>query len=117
MTEGLEIDRRDEGPVSVVALRGSLDGHTFVHLERTLNELLGDGQSRLVIDLSDLQYVASAGVGVFINIRHQAQERGGCLLLVNPGEVVREVFDILGLQALFDIQSDLDRAIAAAASG
>jgi anti-sigma B factor antagonist len=114
MSESLSIQERNEGDVLVMHLAGSLDGHTFVQMERTLKQRVEDGKRIFIMELQDLGYIASAGVGVFINIQQSVAEKGGGLLLVNPSPTVKEVFDILGLQALFQIHQDVNAALAAA---
>jgi len=114
MAATLNIDQRNEGPVTVLTLTGSLDGHTFVQMEKTMKDLVEADHKVFVIELSDLAYIASAGIGVFINIQQSVSNDGGGLILVNPSPVVREVFDILGLQALFQIHDGTDAALAAA---
>lgn len=114
MADSLTIDERNEGDVLVLSLSGSLDGHTFVGLERAMKDLVAGGQRVFVLELRDLTYIASAGVGVFINIQQSVADHGGGLLLVNPSPTVKEVFDILGLQALFQIHADTAAALAAA---
>ena len=114
MADSLTIEERAEGDVLILSLAGSLDGHTFVQMERRMKELVAEDHTVFVIELSELAYIASAGVGVFINIQQSVSEQGGGLLLVNPSPVVKEVFDILGLQALFQIHDDTGAALAAA---
>lgn len=114
MKSGLQINEGNLGPVRILRLQGYLDGHTFVDLERRLDALFKDGGGRVVVELSGLSYIASAGVGVFINSQHQVRKLGGSLQLVNPAPTVREVFGILGLEAIFTIHQTLDQGIKAA---
>lgn len=114
MKSGLTISERDDLPVHVLTLTGYLDGHTFVELERCLDRLVKTGQTKLVFELSGLSYIASAGVGAFINCQHQVKHAGGNLQLVNPSPSVREIFAILGLESLFVIHDTIDAGIAAA---
>jgi anti-sigma B factor antagonist len=114
MKSGLTISEREAPPVQVLTLTGYLDGHTFVELERRLEGLVAAGRTRLVIELSGLDYIASAGVGSFINCQHQVKRAGGNLQLVNPSASVREVFAILGLESLFVIHQTVEAGIAAA---
>lgn len=111
---GLTITDRTVGDVQVLALAGYLDGHTFQSLERRLEALLKVGASRLVIELSGLTYIASAGVGAFINMQHMLKKTGGNLQLVKPSDSVREIFSILGLDSLFVIHETLESGLAAA---
>ncbi len=115
MRSGLTLTETIHGPVTVLALKGYLDGHTFVDLEQRLDHALTTGSKRLVVDLSEVSYIASAGVGVLINGQHQLRKAGGSLQLVNPNDSVREVFNILGIESLFVVHDTLPSAIAAAA--
>ena len=114
MKSGLTISEQDALPVQVLSLSGYLDGHTVVELERRLDGLLSAGKNRLVLELSGLAYIASAGVGAFINCQHQVKRAQGNLQLVNPTPSVREIFAILGLESLFVIHDTTDAGIAAA---
>ncbi len=114
MKPGLTIAESSVGPVQVLKVGGYLDGHTAVELERKLGEVMKAGHKRLVMELSTLTYIASAGVGVLINIQHQAKKAGGGLVLVNPSPSVREIFSILGLQTILAIHDTLDAGVQAA---
>lgn len=111
---GLAIAEQTIGAVQVLSLSGYLDGHTFVNLERRLEALLTNGARRMVIELSGLSYIASAGVGAFINMQHMLKKTGGNLQLVKPSDSVREIFSILGLDSLFVIHDTLESGLAAA---
>lgn len=114
MKSGLIISESLSGTVQILKLSGYLDGHTFVELERSLDRSIKGGVNRLVLDLADLTYIASAGVGVFINAQHQVRKVGGSLQLVNPAPSVREVFGILGLEAIFTIHATVEQGVKAA---
>jgi anti-sigma B factor antagonist len=111
---GLKIAQSNVGAVKVLRLDGYLDGHTFIDLERFIDDLLKQGTCRLVIELSGMTYIASAGVGVFISAQHKANKSGGNLQLVNPSDSVREIFNILGLERLFVIHDTVEQGLAAA---
>ncbi len=114
MKSGLIITESRIEDVLVLKLSGYLDGHTFVELEKSLDTAIKGGSHRIVIDLAELTYIASAGVGVFINSQHQVRKHGGSLQLVNPAPSVREVFGILGLEVIFTIHQTVDQGVRAA---
>jgi len=114
MKPGLTISESSLGNVHVLRLAGYLDGHTFVDLERRFDALFKEGRTRLVVELSGLTYIASAGVGVFINGQHKARNSGGSLQLANPSASVREIFSILGLESVFVIHDTIEQGVAAA---
>mgnify|MGYP001606061326 CR=1 FL=1 len=115
MKAGLTVTEQIHGAVLIVHLAGYLDGHTCAEMDRRATALLARHQ-RLVLELSGLGYIASAGVGIFINLQHRAQKAGGNLQLVNPSPGVREIFAILGLESLFVIHATLAEGVAAAAA-
>jgi len=89
--------------VSLVRVTGYLDAHTFEKLEETIAELFADDRYKIVVDLSKVEYISSAGAGVFIGALSEAQENEGNIVLMCPTSNVREVFDLLGLTQIFKV--------------
>jgi anti-sigma B factor antagonist len=102
----------DNGVV-VVRLAGYLDAHTFERLEEAIAELFSKGHYKLVVDLGEVEYISSAGAGVFIGTLSEAHEHNGNIVLMNPTANVREVFDLLGLTTIFQVVDDRATALAA----
>jgi anti-anti-sigma factor len=79
-----------------IALTGRLDTNTAPQLDEVLNRVLEDrGISRLVFDLSHLQYLSSAGIRCFIRARKAIEAGGGKVAILNPQPAVRKVLDIV----------------------
>ena len=100
--------------VTVLSVKGFLDAHTFEELEKTINELFEEGNYKLAVDLSGLDYISSAGAGVFIGAIGTAQENDGNIILMRPSPNVKEVFDLLGLSQIFtfkDTREDAAKAL------
>lgn len=96
--------------VILLAVRGFLDAHTFEELERTINDIFEEGTYKLVVDLSGLDYISSAGAGVFIGAIGTAQENDGNIILIKPSPNVKEVFDLLGLSQIFTFKDTREEA-------
>jgi anti-anti-sigma factor len=80
----------------IIALTGRLDTNTAPQLDEVLNRVLADGGiSRLVFDLSRLEYLSSAGIRCFIRARKAIEAGGGKVAIVNPQPSVRKVLDIV----------------------
>jgi anti-sigma B factor antagonist len=82
---------------STVWLEGRLDASTFTDLDDALRDIvpLVDNGGTLVLDLSALEYISSAGLRSLAQLRRQMQDRGGRTLLLNPQPQVRKVFEIV----------------------
>ncbi len=100
------------GEKTLIKLRGFLDAHTFEQLDTAIQDLFADGKYRLVVDLKDVEYISSAGAGVFIGSLAIAQETGGNIIITQPTQNVQEVFDLLGLSQIFTIFASPEEGLA-----
>ncbi|WP_412060378.1 STAS domain-containing protein [Rubrivirga sp. IMCC45206] len=102
-----------DGPVRVLELHGELDAHTAPDFEAALDTCLAGGDARLVADGSGLDYVSSAGLGVFMAYVEPARSGGGDLKIAALSEKVFEVFDLLGFPTVFDMHTTVAEAVEA----
>ncbi len=98
-------------PICVLDLNGELDAHTAGELEAAFQKCLDDGQTRVVVSGRDLQYISSAGLGVFMAYVEPIREAGGDLKIAALQPRVFNVFDLLGFPLLFDITESEDEAV------
>lgn len=102
----LKVEHR--GPACLVLLNGELDLASAPPLREVLAGLLGeDRPERLVLDLSDLLYVDSTGLSVFVSAHKRAAATGVEFSLINPNSSVRKLFQITALDQVFDIQASV----------
>jgi anti-anti-sigma factor len=81
--------------VLLVTLEGSVEQRTYEEFDRNISKLLQGRNHRIVVDVSKLEYISSAGVSLFINLMLQAEEGGGRVVFVNPMPNVKKTFDLL----------------------
>jgi anti-sigma B factor antagonist len=93
----LSINRRDEAGGVLLALSGELDVVSAPVLEQRLREALAEPGAHVTLDLSDLEFVDSAGVSVLIKAKQDAESRGRTLVLARATEQVHRVFALVGL--------------------
>lgn len=98
----------------LVAASGRLDSNSAAALEAVLPARV-QANPKLVLDLSDVPYVSSAGLRVLLIGAKAARSGGHKLVLCGLSPSVREVFDISGFSSIFTIEPDLDSALAALA--
>ena len=114
MTEtGLQIEAEvyDDLGVVVVTPNGMVDASTFNQLEKKLTDLFKKGHHKIIIDLGGVDYISSAGVGVFFASVYEAREAKGDIVLLNLSEQVCKVFEILNISKLLNIASDINEAL------
>lgn len=96
-----------------VILHGYLDAHTAPSLEEEIERVLESGCHRIVVDFANLDYISSAGLGVFMVFIEQIRSSGGDIKLAAMRPNVFSVFDLLGFPVLFTIAPTVAEAIAA----
>ncbi|GAA6527521.1 STAS domain-containing protein [Intrasporangium sp. DVR] len=113
----LSITRADHGDRTVVHLGGEIDVYTAPFVREKLDEQIHAGRADLIVDLSEVTFLDSTGLGVLVGRLKFARTRGGSLRLVGTSERVLRVFAITGLDKVFDIHPDLESALAAVEHG
>jgi anti-sigma B factor antagonist len=111
---GLEINvrQRSDNNVHVIQLRGDLKlGEPVDGLRQVCLDLMNDGETRLVINLTDVPMIDSSGIGVLVRTLTQAKQHGGALKLVNPSKFALQTLKIVGLLSLFELFDDETQAI------
>jgi anti-sigma B factor antagonist len=90
---------------------GEVDASSSIHLETALKEAMKDSK-KILVNLSELEYISSAGLGVFMSILQDLENQKIGLVVYGMQEKVSEVFDILGLNQLINIKASKDEALA-----
>lgn len=92
-----------DGTSATIALAGNLTVATSPKLEAAFLELPEDVVN-ITLDLTDLDYVASAGLRVIVSFDKKARQNGGSIKLAHPNDEVMEVFDVTGLIDILEIE-------------
>jgi anti-sigma B factor antagonist len=93
----MDIDVTPSGGLTVVMPRGDLDMAAADQMKRTLTELVDKGQSKLLMDLGDVSYIDSSGMGALVAAMKHARSRGGDLRLCALQDDVRAIFELTRL--------------------
>ena len=107
----LRIQAADE-QVWTIALRGRIDQPAARAIEDALNDLCDAGRSRVVVDLSEVVYVASAGLASLLTGVRRARLLKGDVRLSAMNDRVREVFEMSGFDQVFAIYPTAEQAVA-----
>lgn len=98
--------------ISILRVSGYVDTTTSPDLERRLQALLKEKRFHIVVDLASVEYISSAGWGIFISEIREIRENGGDLKLAGMIADVREVFDLLEFENILKAYSDSEQAVA-----
>jgi len=97
--------------VSILRVSGYVDTTTSPDLERRLQALLKEKRFHIVVDLASVEYISSAGWGLFISEIREIRENGGDLKLAGMIADVREVFDLLEFENILKAYADSEQAV------
>lgn len=105
------IQKKRVNDFNILEIQGELDAHTAPQLENVLQELIQDQKLKIIVNCQQLDYIASAGLGVFMAYIEDVRSMGGDIKLTNMKPKVYNVFDLLGFPTLYDILKDEHEAI------
>src|SRR5947199_8928793 len=97
---------------NVLPLKGEIDLHVSPVVTASLTAMIEKKPQRLVVDLSDVTYIDSAGLAALIGAMQKVEGYGGKFLLAGLQETVRSIFEISRLDQVFQIFPDADAALA-----
>jgi anti-sigma B factor antagonist len=115
MQLGLEVDERDGA--TVVTVRGEVDLGSGHHLRDIVLEQLLAGRLRVVVDLREVEFLDSVGLGMLVAARKRARSLGGDLLVVATTDRVRRPFEVTGIAGAFGLHATVADAAGALGAG
>lgn len=99
----LDVTSEVDGTAATVSIRGELDVYTAPQLRTRLHELFDGGVSEITLDLADLSFIDSSGLGVIVGALKRLRERDGNLVLRAPSRSTSKVLEITGLSRILDV--------------
>ena len=96
--------------VPLIEIEGEVDVYTAPQLKQQMIALLEAGNIVMIVDLSKVDYLDSTALGVLIGGLKRVRERDGNLPLICPSQRIRRVFEITGLDKIFDIYNSESEA-------
>ena len=107
------IEMRTIGDVRILDCKGKIElGEGTMVLRNTVRDILQRGAKRIILNLSDVNYIDSSGVGELVNTYTTVVNSGGQLKLLNLTKKIRELLAITKLLTVFDV-SDNEKAMLA----
>jgi anti-sigma B factor antagonist len=109
----LDIIGRKRSDVQMIELRGKLClGQPVDELRQSIDESMGNGDTRFVLNLADVPTIDSSGIGLLVRTLASTKQRGGNLKLVQPSSFAVKTLRLVGVLNLFEVFDDDETAIA-----
>jgi anti-sigma B factor antagonist len=110
----LKSSERQVDGITILDLSGRITlGEGSVVLRDTIREVLGKGQKRILLNLGDVTYIDSSGIGELVSAFTAVRKEGGELKLLNLTKKVHDLLQITKLYTVFDIKDDEAAAVGA----
>jgi len=108
----MKATNRHHGKVTVVDLSGKITiGDGDIKLREAVNALLEEGRKNVLLNLNNISYMDSAGIGELVACYKRATEKGAKLKLLNPSGKVQDLLVLTRLQEVFEIFRDEREAL------
>jgi anti-sigma B factor antagonist len=109
-TIDITVDTRDAGEWTVIDVAGEVDVFTAPKLRERIIALLGEGKTHIVINLKDVAFMDSTGLGVLVGGLKRVKERDGRLALASAQGTVQRVLGVTGLNSVFSMHDTVEQA-------
>jgi anti-anti-sigma factor len=107
----VEISTRKEKNTLIANVSGRMDATSAPDCQQQLVDLLNQGETVIVLDLKNLEYMSSAGLRCCLTVAKKAKSAGGGLSCCNLQSIVRTVFDISGFTTLIPVFDSVNDAL------
>lgn len=99
----MEIVTKQEDTFYRIGIQGDIDASSSIHLDEAIGKALEENQLKILFDCAELEYISSAGLGVFVSYVKDFKERAGKFALAGLKPEVLNVFKMLGLHDILHI--------------
>lgn len=100
---GFSIMTDTQGPASLVTVSGRVDSQTAPQLDDALSALSAGGKNKIILDLTGVDYMSSAGLRSLVKAGRAAQDAGGELRLAGVSDAVETVLRTVGMLQMFKL--------------
>ena len=108
----IKVEKDTASGVNIITFAGSLDAYTVFDAEEIIEKLLQKKEYKIVVDLKDLTYISSVGIGVFIGHFRDIFDHGGNIIFISLSPQVTKIFSFLGITKLIGVAGSRKEALA-----
>jgi len=99
----VEIKKLEKDGVNIISVIGEVDASSSIKLDSAIQDVIESGSKKIMVDCSALEYISSAGLGVFMSYLEDMKKKKIKFAVAGLNEKVHHVFEILGLDELLKI--------------
>jgi anti-sigma B factor antagonist len=107
----MDISSRTKGEVVILDISGEIDLYNAPEIKDIINKLIEQKRYNVVINLKDVTYIDSSGIGALISSLSNLKKYQGGLKIINVFASVRKVFELTKLTSFFDIYDNEDDSV------
>jgi anti-sigma B factor antagonist len=108
----MEITELKNDSFIIIGISGRLDTSSYGQLEKVLTDHINQGNTRILVDCAEMDYVSSSGLRVLLMALKRISLVQGKFVICNLRENIREIFEISGFNSIFEIYPARDTAVA-----
>jgi anti-sigma B factor antagonist len=110
MPNPFSVETETDGEFAVIRLEGAVDAHTAPKFEEAVETVIEAGKNKIVVNCEQMTYISSAGLGVFMCFIEEVREENGDIKICGLTEKVKQPFEILGFESIYDFCDDVESA-------
>ncbi len=107
----MELHIETIGDVDIVQISGRLEAANRDELKKAVDARLADRQSKFLLDLGQLEFIDSSGLGCLVSCLRSAAKAGGAFKIVSLKDYVAKLFETTRLDRVFEVYSDREKAL------
>lgn len=107
----LQYSSSTKGGVTIIKIGGNLDIQSAPKLNTKLGEAIDGGVKNIILNLADVDYIASAGLGAIVSNNGRLRKQGGEILISGMSDKIQKIFKLLGFLHLFKTYKNDEEAI------
>ena len=106
----IEIVVNSDRGIYQITVNGEIDASSSIHLDNAISTAIEQNESKIMVDCNDLNYISSAGLGVFMSYLEDFKNNKTRFVIYGLNDKVKYVFELIGLENLLTIVSSKEEA-------
>jgi len=108
----MEINLREKENILLMDVNGEVDLYNAPEIKEVIKEQIDNNKRQIIINLDEVSYIDSSGIGALISSLSNLKKIGGGLKIINVHDSVKKVFELTKLTSFFEIYDNEDEAVA-----